>query len=441
MLSAGPSLSRRLTRPTTGQRGGGDRPPSTLMKNQTKLTDDQVASVITALADTAATVASEARRLGVARSTLRDAIERFEREATERHEPGVEPAEDGALTVTSEPLTVAGVELTEDALLRRYGLDPAEHEVVRKRINFWGSDYDPHFQLRLDAIPKSLLFQPIDPGVWTPPPPPRPMKPGEYLDAVVISDHHAPFHEKEFHRLFLEMLAEEQPGLIEVNGDLLDFATISKHREREGQVADVNACLQAGFEILADYRAVCPDAVIRFKRGNHSERLRNLIVDQAKGLHKITPAGSSLEALSLRRLLRLDDLHVEYIDEPWDQAKTVLSPKLTARHGVSTTKGAGEAMLDRLRGSTVQGHDHRAGITLRTDYTEDPDDPISVRMAMQGGCACVIPGGLGYVLGGEPNWQNAYGAFRIYPDGDFHGSLGIYVAGRLLAHNQKRYVA
>ncbi len=56
---------------------------------------------------------------------------------------------------------------------------------------------------------------------------------------------------------------------------------------------------------------------------------------------------------------------------------------------------------------------------------------------MQTGCACEIPGGLGYAV--DPNWQNAFGAFQIYPDGDFHSSLGVYVPGRLLAPNGKRY--
>lgn len=416
--------------------------PPKLMKNSPKLSHEQVEAAAAAIADPATddTATSVARDLGVARSTLRDALDRLERERTERHEPGAQEQEDGAITVTSDPLTVAGVELTEDALLRKYGLDPDDLVVVRKRINFWGSDADPHFQLRLDAIPKSLLTVPALPSDWTPPPAPRSQPQGQYRDAVVISDHHAPFHERTFHALFLEMLADEQPDLIEVNGDLLDFETISRHRERDG-AATVNECLQAGFDILADYRSVCPDAQIRYKRGNHEERLQHLLMDNARGLYKVAPANSEVEALNLRRLLWLDDLHIEYVDEPWDQAKTILAPSLTVRHGVSTTKSAGEQMLDRLRGSTHQGHDHRGGITLRTEYTGDPDDPITVQMGVQGGCACEIPGGLGYVAGGEPNWQNAYGAYRIYEDGDFQASLGIYIKGRLLAHNQKRYRA
>lgn len=325
-----------------------------------------------------------------------------------------------------------------EKVIRFFGDDPAECIVKDKRGTFYGKPEDPSHHLRVNWIAKKDTIQPADAAAWKKPPKPKARKKQKYRDAFVIGDHHAPFNEKTFHALTLNYLADTQPDLIEVNGDLLDFATISKHRERDDFVASVNECLEGGFGILRDYREVCPNAQIRFKRGNHSERLRHAIIDNVRGLHNVTPAGDEVPALSLRRLLHLDDLHIEYIDVEWDQAKTKLSRKLTARHGFSTSKNAGEQMLDKLSGSTVQGHDHRAGITLRTDYGSEEGD-IRVRMAMQAGCACIIPGGLSYVTGGEPNWQNAFGAFRIWPDGDFHGSLGIYVPGRLLAPNGVRY--
>lgn len=326
-------------------------------------------------------------------------------------------------------------------VIRAHGDDPDECVILRQRGNRWGDPGEPMHQLRVDWVRKAELIQPADPKDWSAPPKPKKRKREKYLDAVVISDHHAPHHEPTFHRLFLDYLRDAQPGLIEVNGDLLDFSTISRHREREAYAQPVNECIQAGFGILRDYREVCPDATIRYKRGNHEERLLHLILDNAKGLHNITPAHDEVPALSLRRLLHLDELHIDYVDAEWDQAKTKLSRKLTARHGFSTSKGAGNAMLDKLAGSTVQGHDHRIGITVRTEHPADEDDPLRVRMGVQGGCACTIPGGLGYINGGQPDWANGCTAFRIWPDGDFHASLGVYVKGRFLAPNGQRYSA
>lgn len=408
-----------------------------------------LSTYLAAIEATGGDVLAASKALGIPESSLRSRIRReglWERVEAIRFAAKTGPtAEDEDEGLTEENGVKVGVVQPEtpwsaEDVIRFYGDDPDECEILSKRGTFWGQPESPNHHLRVNWISKADLIHAPDPNDWTPPPKPKKRKKETYLDAVVISDHHAPHHEPTFHRLFLEYLGDAQPGLIEVNGDLLDFSTISRHREREGAVASVNECLNAGFGILRDYREVCPDAQIRFKRGNHSERLRHMIIDNAKGLHKITPAGEETEALSLRRLLHLDSLHIEYIDVEWDQAKTKLSKKLTARHGFSTSKNAGEQMLDKLSGSTIQGHSHRAGITLRTEHTDDPDDPIRVRMAIEGGCACIIPGGLSYVAGGEPNWQNAFGAFRIWNDGDFHADLGIYLPGRLLAPNGQRYV-
>lgn len=327
---------------------------------------------------------------------------------------------------------------TPEKLLREHGLDPEQWVIARIRVNRWDDPNDPKHQLRFDVVPKEAVvrIEPPDPSKWKAPKTRR-AKNADPLRAVVISDHHAPHHEKTFHRLFLDYLADEKPDIIDVNGDLLDFPTISRHRERESHQSSVNDCLQAGFEILADYRSVCPNAQIRYKRGNHSERLRTYLMDNARALHNITGANEELPALSLQRLLRLDELKVEYIDEEWEQAKTKLSPKLTTRHGFTTSKsnGAG-AILDRLTGSTVQGHDHRLWMALRTEHEEDA---LRVRMAMSAGCACEIPGGLAYAV--DPDWQNATAAFDIYPDGDFHPRVGVYMNGRFLAPNGRRYTA
>ena len=367
-------------------------------------------------------VTTAARNAGCARSTLQ---EHWLRE--KKGDP-----------IGRESVTVDGPlpsSWTMEEIMREHGLDPEEYVFKQGRANRYGPPEKPNHQFRFDFFPKESLIEiePPDPHKWKAPKPRKATK-AKPLKAVVISDHHAPHHEKTFHELFLAYLTDEQPDVIDVNGDLLDFSTISRHKERETFTSPVNDCLQAGYEILADYRSICPEATIRYKRGNHSERLRAYLMDNARALHNITAAGEELPALSLQRLLRLDELKVEYVDVEWEQAVTKLSQKLRVRHGFSTAKNAGVAILDRLSGSTVQGHDHRAWMAHRTEH-EDGD--IRVRMAMSTGCACEIPGGLGYSV--DPDWANAFGAFEIYPDGDFHASLGMYVPGRLLAPNGRRY--
>jgi hypothetical protein len=345
-------------------------------------------------------------------------------------------------TVDVEP----GADLSPDKLLRRVGLDPEQWVVtnVKAREGTWGSPDAPNEQLRLEVSvrPVQGMIRPPDLKDWKPLPKPKPRKrkDTEPLRAVVISDHHAPRHEKSFHRLFVQWLRDHQPDHIHVNGDLLDLPSVSRHRTTDEFNHSVNECLRGGLAILRDYRDACPDARITYLKGNHEARLEHYQHDAAPEVKNVAPGGGeTLDGTSderpwhdLRRLLYLDELHIEFIPEQWEHAKIPLSRRLTSRHGFSTSPQAGKVMLDKLSGSTIQGHDHRLNMTLRTRHTGDPDDPLEVRLAMSGGCACEIPGGLGYVTGGEPDWANGAIAVDIYGDDDFYCSPMLYVPGRLL---------
>jgi hypothetical protein len=341
-----------------------------------------------------------------------------------------------------------GAELSAEKLLRRVGLDPAEWKItnIKAREGTWGDPSNPNEQIRLEVTVAPLkppIYMPDLTG-WKPLPKPKPRKrkAGRPLRVFSIGDHHAPRHDKTFHALVVRWLRDHQPDEIHVNGDLLDFPSVSRHRTEDDFNHDVNECLRGAHHILRDYRDACPDARITYLRGNHCERLRLYLHDNAPEAKEVRPGGDPDETPwhDLRRLLWLDELHVEYIDQVWEQAKRPIGKRLTARHGFSTSPSAGKVMLDKLSGSTLQGHDHRFFMTLRTRHTGDPDNPIEVRLAMSGGCACEIPGGLGYVNGGEPDWQNAAVAVDVYDDGDFYASPMIYVPGRMLTR-EGRYTA
>jgi hypothetical protein len=407
----------------------------------------------------AGNVAEAARMAGCARKTLSDnwAAEKKKGEGLSATE-GVSEGPNGSMIVVSTPSQDTAE--TPESLMERHGFDPEEWVVAKAKGNSWNAMTSDKAagdnrivtmrQLTIHLVRRDGLIQYPDLSNWTPPPKPKPhrLKDGEPRRGLVIGDHHAPHHEPVFHRLILQWLRDTQPHFIDVNGDLCDFPDISRFRSRDEYNQSVNECLKGGTDILQDYREVCPDAEITLKRGNHDERLDITQIERAPELRKIAPGGGyTLDGEpdprpwhSLDRLLYLDELHIKYIDEHWEQAKLKHSRKLTTRHGYSTAVNAGKVMLDSLSGSTIQGHDHRLSMTLRTDYAGENDDEIRVRMAMSGGCACIIPGGLGYVKGGQPDWQNAAVELTVWPDGDFHASPLIYAPGRLLAPN-RRYVA
>jgi hypothetical protein len=348
-------------------------------------------------------------------------------------------------TVDVEP----GADLSPEKLLKRVGLDPEQWVVtnVKAREGTWGSPDAPNEQLRLEVSVRPILSGLKLPELkdWTPLPKPRPRKGKGPKTTVVCGDHHAPHHDRTLHALFCQFLADEQPDLIELNGDLLDFADISRHRQmpKTGPGGEypftntVNECLQSAFNLLLDYRTACPNAEMRLKFGNHDMRLYYALVDNLKGLYDITAANGDAPALSLRNLLRLDELHVELIEKDWERATTRINRRLTALHGYSTTKNPGEKMLTELRGSTLQGHSHRISLNYRTSH--DPDDGTETRLAGECGCMCEIDEGLGYAT--APNWNQGAMLVKTWPDDDFTVAPIIYLPGRLLLPDGRRYTA
>jgi hypothetical protein len=387
-----------------------------------------------------------ARELGMAGSSLGYRARKMGLSTAKGSAPDGIPG--GGETLTVE--VAKGSQLSPEKLLRRVGLDPDEWQVtnVKAREGTWGNPDQPNEQIRLEVSvrPKLGGLKLPDMKGWKPLRRPKSRVQGKSpRTTVVCGDHHAPHHDKTLHALFCRFLEDEQPDLIECNGDLLDFADISRHRQmpKTGPGGDypftntVNECLQAGFNILMDYRTACPDAEIRVKLGNHDCRLFYTLADNLKGLYDITAANDEVPALSLRKLLRLDELHVELVEKDWERATTRINRRLTALHGYSTTKQPGEKMLNELTGSTLQGHSHRISLNYRTSH--DPDDGTETRLAGECGCMCEIDEGLGYAK--SPNWNQGAMLVKTWPDEDFTVAPIIYLPGRLLLPDGRRYTA
>ena len=343
-----------------------------------------------------------------------------------------------------------GADLSPEKLLKRVGLDPNEWVItnVKAREGTWGNPDDPNEQLRLEVSVRPALSGLKLPQLenWTPLPKPKARKKGKApKTAIVCGDQHAPHHNKVLHELFCRYLKDERPDLIEIDGDLLDFADISRHRQmpKSGPAGEytytnsVNECLQSGFNILHDYRLAAPDAQIRMQFGNHTQRLFYALVDNLKGLYDITAANEDVPALSLRKLLHLDELHIELVEQDWERAKTRVNRRLTVVHGHSTSKNPGQKMLNDLTGSTLQGHSHRLSLNYRTSH--DLDDGTETRLAGECGCMCEIEGGLDYAR--DPDWQSGFMIVKSWDDDDFAVAPAIYLPGRLLLPDGRRYEA
>ena len=332
---------------------------------------------------------------------------------------------------------------TPERLLAAHGLDKNEWRVVRARANRWGDEDDLRIQLRIDVEPvEQMPFEFPDPANWKPLPKPKKRKKAKVRTAVVLSDFHAPHHDKTLFALTCEYLADEQPDQIIVNGGLMDAATVSRHRVIPGGGYDnpIQENIDSAYGILRQIRTTCPDAEITLIRGNHDERIEHALIDNVVALFRVRAAGEEVPALSLRNLLRLDELRINYIDEPWDRAKVQVldNHRLASRHGYSTTKNPGAKILADLSGSTIQGHSHRLSAYYHTSH--HPEEGPETRAAWEAGCMCQIGDGLGYTV--EPQWTQGFLIVKSWPDSDdFTAAPAIYLPGRLLLPDGRRYTA
>lgn len=143
--------------------------------------------------------------------------------------------------------------------------------------------------------------------------------------------------------------------------------------------------LDCAFEEMRKLRKACPYSRMIMLESNHTDRLRRFLWRKASAL-------SSLRALDIAGLMRLQEIEVEY-------KENFTYRNFMFKHGDVVRKDAAytaKAELEREGVSGSSGHTHRLGKHYRT---------------LRGGAYCWIEGGClcdlkpEYVKG-IPNWQH-----------------------------------
>jgi hypothetical protein len=130
---------------------------------------------------------------------------------------------------------------------------------------------------------------------------------------LIISDIHLPYHDDKALFAALEYGLKEEVDTIYINGDLLDFALISKH-ENTTTKHSVKYELDCAKVFLKGLREMFPKALIIYKYGNHDLRFDKWIRLKAPELLDIEHINLA-EILGLRELeiIQLDSLQWCYI--------------------------------------------------------------------------------------------------------------------------------
>lgn len=203
--------------------------------------------------------------------------------------------------------------------------------------------------------------------------------------AVIESDHQAPYFQPELDAAQTAMVADLQPRIHVFAGDLMDLPTISRHADHPAAQATPQECVDAAYHILRRRAEAAPNAQRLKLKGNHDWRIEGEQLVRAERMYGLHPADDPEPALSVRRLLHLDALGVELVEDPrgWQHAEVELVPGingLVVRHGWLTGHNTAARTLAKRGRSIIVGHGHNR----EHAFQWDPSACVERQAAMTG---------------------------------------------------------
>lgn len=208
---------------------------------------------------------------------------------------------------------------------------------------------------------------------------------------LIISDLHFPYQNNEAIEVAINYGVEKDVNCVLINGDLFDFATISRHekdwkfRPAKEEIDTVNQF----FEYLKDR---LPKARIVYKYGNHCERFD-------KWMYHKAPEFLGIEEFTLAGYMKFAERGIEYVTDK----RPVKLGKLTVLHGheLNGSGGVNPARATFLKtiDNVLIGHCHRS--SQHTEPTLGGDVIVTTSI----GCLC----GLYPMFARVNKWNHGFG--------------------------------
>jgi hypothetical protein len=231
-------------------------------------------------------------------------------------------------------------------------------------------------------------------------PPPR-------LKVVIWGDTQGQLIDSRTDSAFNRFLEDFRPDIAVLNGDIVDFSSISHFVPSPSETIPLEKELEITREYIKGKVALLPaHCQVHFNEGNHEDRLRKYIYSKAEKLGK-------LESLDLRTLLGIPPswtythYHNPTVSSP-DGSPGIRIHGLLVTHGETVRKWSGataRAYWEHYGGSGVVGHTHRLGAFYRRQGKE-------TYLWLEGGCMC----GLEPPYANSPDWQQGFVAGYIWPE-------------------------
>lgn len=226
---------------------------------------------------------------------------------------------------------------------------------------------------------------------------------GQNYSALVLSDIHIPYHDKQVLIEALKYGRNRKVNCIILNGDILDMHGASSKFVRIPSKKRVKDEIEDCKIFLAQLRKLFPTEKILFKIGNHEARFDNYIMTRCSELWE-------MDILNLKMALRLEDFNIDYVVS----SQPIMAGKLMIAHGHEWGGGGGginaaRGMFLKANCNLLVGHYHRSQEFM---YRNAHDETHGVWVQ---GCLCYLrPEYLP-----NNNWNHGFSVVDVQADGNF----------------------
>lgn len=244
-----------------------------------------------------------------------------------------------------------------------------------------------------------------------------------------------PFHDRSALSCILQLCQVLRPDRIDVLGDWCDLTDFTDRfpMTPEFYFTFQPALYESFWWLMALRRTT---SLMRLHEGNHDARLPKAVNAHLKFAYGLRKANVGLDApavLSLRNLLCLDELDIEWIDDYPNDADW-LAPDLLIRHGDLTRAAPGESTRAVARKANpiheINGHGHKRE---RSVAVRNYSFGRAESEAFSFGCTCRVD----YTVPGHrlsQEWSQGCGVVDVYPSGEFQVTIVPIIDGRLIWH-------
>jgi predicted phosphodiesterase len=231
----------------------------------------------------------------------------------------------------------------------------------------------------------------------------------------IMSDVHLPHHDVEAVSIALNRMAEYQPDVVILNGDIVDFYQISRWETEPGAEGVDQELIE--FEKFIRLIKQITNAKIYYILGNHEMRLRSYLLRKAKELF-------TLPQLSYESLFKAKEYDITIVEN-----EPIKLGKLNVMHGhefgesVFSPVNPARGLFLRAKTNAIIGHHHQPSFHSESNMSGEDIGCWSL------GCLCSLRPD--YRPFAFTKWRHGFAEVEVDSDGGFFVTNRQIVRGKL----------